>query len=220
MLVLAGDAPTGGISDEPCPNVAGEHTNTCPPGKLGTSYSITFVETDGSGCGPGEQTFHFDSGALPAGLTLASNGTLSGTPTQLGTFRFYVEMREPQDDPAHCAGKRTQKRFTLTICRDLGIVSSPPRPPRAEQGVRRDGALLLRSQRDTALDSVCGNPSARPHASPRRNDRGCSSSCRRLPLHRDGNGLPDAEGALQRDNHGRLRSACCITASDGSQGRS
>ena len=134
---LAGgaDAPAGGISDEPCPNVAGENTNTCPPGKVGAPYSLRFVERDGSGCGPGRQTFHFDSGELPSELMLTADGTLSGVPIQTGTFKFYVEMREPQDDPMHCAGKRTQKQFTLSICDELGIVSSPAPPPRAEVGV-------------------------------------------------------------------------------------
>lgn len=131
-VALVSDSPAGGISDEPCPNVAGEHTNTCPPSKVGTPYSVRFVETEGSGCGPGRQTFHFDSGVLPPGLTLAADGTLSGVPTQVGTFQFYVEMREPQDDPANCAGKRTQKQFTLKICRELSVVSSPPLPERAE----------------------------------------------------------------------------------------
>jgi large repetitive protein len=41
-------------------------------------------------------------------------------------------MREPQDDPASCAGKRTQKQFTLKVCRRLSIVSSPELPARAE----------------------------------------------------------------------------------------
>ena len=135
-LAVAGSAPAGGISDEPCMNVAGEHTNTCPTGKVGVPYSLRFVETDGSGCGPGRQTFHVDSGELPPALTLAPDGTLSGTPTQAGTFQFYVEMREPQDDPAHCAGKRTQKQFTLKICDQLGVIASTPIPPRAEVGVR------------------------------------------------------------------------------------
>jgi putative Ig domain-containing protein len=134
-LATGADAPAGGISDEPCPNVAGENTNTCPPGKIGALYSLRFVEREGSGCGPGRQTFHFDSGELPSELTLAADGALSGIPTEAGTFKFYVEMREPQDDPAHCAGKRTQKQFTLSICDELGIVSSPAPPPRAEVGV-------------------------------------------------------------------------------------
>ncbi len=102
---------------------------------VGVPYSLRFVEREGSGCGPGQQTFHFDSGELPPELTLAPDGTLSGTPTRAGTFLFYVEMREPQDDPTHCAGKRTQQQFTLKICNRLGVVASPPIPPRAEVGV-------------------------------------------------------------------------------------
>ena len=133
-LGVVSDAPAGGISDQPCPNVAGEHTNTCPPGKVGAPYSIRFVENEGSGCGPGKQTFHIDSGVLPPGLTFAAEGRLSGTPTQVGSFRFYVEMREPHDDPANCAGKRTQKQFTLKICHQLSVVSSPAFLPRAEVG--------------------------------------------------------------------------------------
>jgi len=131
-LAGAADGPAGGIADQPCENIAGENTNTCPSGQIGTPYSLRFVEEEGSGCGPGEQTFHLDSGVLPPTLTLAEDGTLSGIPTQVGTVQFYVEMREPQDDPANCAGKRTQKQFTLKICEHLGIVSSPAPSPRAE----------------------------------------------------------------------------------------
>lgn len=134
-LTGAADGPAGGIADRPCANVAGENTNTCPPGEVGVPYSVRFVEEEGSGCGPGKQTFHLDSGLLPPELALALDGTLSGIPTRAGTFQFYVEMREPQDDPANCAGKRTQKQFTLKICNELGIVSSRVLPPRAETGV-------------------------------------------------------------------------------------
>jgi hypothetical protein len=135
VLTVAPDAPAGGISDETCPNVAGEHTNTCPAGTVGVPYSITFKENEGSGCGPGRQTFHFDSGTLPPGMTLAADGALSGTSFQPGTFKFYVEMREPGDDPANCAGKRTQKEFTLRIRRAPWIVSSPATTPHSEVGV-------------------------------------------------------------------------------------
>jgi len=134
-LVVASDAPGGGISDEPCPNVAGEHTNTCPAGTVGTPYYLRFRENDGTGCGPGRQTFHLDSGALPPGLALASDGTVNGTPVQPGRFQFYVQMREPQDDPATCAGKRTEKQFTLRIRKPPWIVSVPRTPPRSEVGV-------------------------------------------------------------------------------------
>jgi len=134
-LAVGSDAPAGGISDEPCPTARGEHTNTCPPGTVGTQYSIKFVEREGAGCGPGRQTFRLDSGVLPAGLALTPDGTLSGTAIRSGSFQFFVEMREPEDDPANCAGKRTQKQFTLRIRQQPWIVSTPTVPPRSEVGV-------------------------------------------------------------------------------------
>jgi hypothetical protein len=134
-LAAASTASGGGIADEPCPNVAGEHTNTCPAGTVGAPYHLRFRENEGSGCGPGRQTFHLDSGALPAGLVLSADGTLRGTPRQKGRFEFYVEMREPQHDPATCAGKRTQKRFTLWVREPVSITALPASPPRSEVGV-------------------------------------------------------------------------------------
>ena len=135
VLAVASDAPAGGISDETCPNVAGEYTNTCPSGTVGVPYSIRFSESEGSGCGPGRQTFHLDSGDLPPGLTLAPDGSLSGMSFQPGSFQFYVEMREPQDDPANCAGKTTQKKFTLKLRRQPWIVSTPAMTPDSEVGI-------------------------------------------------------------------------------------
>ena len=133
--MVASGAVGGGISDEPCPNVAGEHTNTCPAGTVGASYYVRFRENEGSGCGPGRQTFHLDSGTLPPGLILAPDGALSGTPVRPGRFQFYVQMREPQYDPATCAGKRTEKQFTLSVRTPPRIVSTPSTPPRSEVGV-------------------------------------------------------------------------------------
>src|SRR5262245_33590228 len=135
LLVLAPGAQGGGISDDPCPNLSGENTNTCPSGTVGEPYAITFVEREGSGCGSGRQTFFLDSGLAPPGFALTPDGTLSGVTYLPGTYRFYVEMREPTDDPEHCAGKRTQKQFTLTVRREPWIVPRPALPPRSEVGV-------------------------------------------------------------------------------------
>ncbi|MDQ3672045.1 MAG: Ig domain-containing protein, partial [Actinomycetota bacterium] len=118
-------ALAGGIADEPCPNIAGEHTNTCPPGTEGVPYSITFKEREGSGCGPGLQKFEYGSGTIPPGLSLGSSGTLSGTPTQAGNYSFYVVMREPTD-LAGCAGEVNDKRFTIPI--KPGVPVPPPLP--------------------------------------------------------------------------------------------
>ena len=135
LCAAASNGPAGGIDDQPCPNVAGENTNTCPAGTVGTPYAIRFVEREGSGCGPGRQTFHVDSGIAPPGLTLAADGELTGTPRQAGRFRFYVEMLEPKDDPATCAGKETQKEFTLPIRTPVFVADAPPAPLVADTGM-------------------------------------------------------------------------------------
>ena len=134
LAVAASDGAAGGIDDVPCPNVAGENTNTCPAGTVGTPYEIRFVEREGSGCGRGQQTFHVDSGIAPPGLSLTPDGVLSGVPLVAGRFHFYVEMLEPKNR-ANCAGKETQKRFTLPIRRPLSIVSAPASPVSGEVGI-------------------------------------------------------------------------------------
>jgi large repetitive protein len=72
---------------------------------------------------------------VPTGLALQLDGTLTGTPREKGRFRFFVEMREPQNDPGSCAGKRTQKEFTIWVREPASIVAMPASPPLAEVGV-------------------------------------------------------------------------------------
>ena len=60
---------------------------------------------------------------------------MNGFAVEAGTFKFYVEMREPQDDPTHCVGKRTQKQFTLKIRNQPWITSTPAIPPGSELGI-------------------------------------------------------------------------------------
>ena len=54
-------------------------------GTYGAAYSQVLGATGGSG-----HTFTVTAGSLPGGLVLASNGTLSGTLTNTGTFNFTV----------------------------------------------------------------------------------------------------------------------------------
>ncbi len=65
-----------------------------PPGLTvatdGVPYSRTFVATAGTA----PYAFRISSGALPAGLSLASDGSLSGTPTAVGNFNFSVTVRD------------------------------------------------------------------------------------------------------------------------------
>jgi hypothetical protein len=84
-------------------------------GVAGAAFSQTFTQSGGIGT----TTFSLASGALPAGLTLASNGTLSGTPTQTGTFPITVKAT----DSNGCSG--TGPTYTLTIACQTITVTNP-----------------------------------------------------------------------------------------------
>jgi large repetitive protein len=125
---VASDARAG-IGDDVCPDAHGEDTNTCPPGQVGVAYSITFKLPEGQGCSPGDDTWSIVAGASPPGLSMSSSGTLSGTPTQAGTFFFFIQMALP-DNP-NCNGSKdtTQRGMTLTI--NSAGTAEPPPPPTA-----------------------------------------------------------------------------------------
>ncbi|RZK99271.1 MAG: hypothetical protein EOO62_25035, partial [Hymenobacter sp.] len=62
--------------------------------------------------GTAPYTFAITAGALPAGLTLTSAGTLSGTPTANGTFNFTVTATDNSAAPGPYSGSRA---YTLPI---------------------------------------------------------------------------------------------------------
>ncbi len=61
-----------------------------PSATVGTSYSQSITASGGTS----PYTYALASGSLPAGLTLSSGGTLSGTPTASGTFLFMVRATD------------------------------------------------------------------------------------------------------------------------------
>jgi Putative Ig domain/Beta-propeller repeat len=67
---------------------------TLAAGTEGTPYSVAFSATGGTGT----VTFAVTTGSLPAGITLASDGALSGTPTQTGTFPFTVTATDADNN--------------------------------------------------------------------------------------------------------------------------
>jgi hypothetical protein len=96
-----------------------------PSGVVGVPYSYTFSLSPGSGS-PGA-SWSISSGALPPGLRLSSNdrtGTVLGTPTQAGSFRFYVKVRD-KPGPWVCC---TEEEFTISIDPALAIVNGPDLP--------------------------------------------------------------------------------------------
>src|SRR5690606_1730657 len=59
---------------------------TLPDGTVRSAYSQSFTASGGTA----PYAFAVSSGALPAGMSLAADGTLSGTPTGAGDFTFAV----------------------------------------------------------------------------------------------------------------------------------
>jgi hypothetical protein len=86
-----------------------------PVGTVGSPYSFTF--TGAGGCGPAlPYQYNVIGGSLPPGLTLASSGTVSGTPTNAGGWSFWVNLSD-QDPPSAswCVPSNAQREFTITI---------------------------------------------------------------------------------------------------------
>jgi hypothetical protein len=73
-------------------------------GYLSTAYSQTLAASGGKT----PYTWSILSGVLPAGLSLSSNGTISGTPSALGSSSFTVQVKDANNTTA-------ASTFTITI---------------------------------------------------------------------------------------------------------
>jgi hypothetical protein len=65
-------------------------TATLSAANVGMSYTATITATGGVA----PYTFAVTTGSLPAGLTLSSSGTISGTPTAAGSFTFTITVTD------------------------------------------------------------------------------------------------------------------------------
>ena len=96
---------------------------TLPAATAGTAYSATL---EGSGA-VAPYSFSLSGGALPAGITLATTGQLSGTPTGSGGFPFTVTVRDTNGQTGAAAFTLAVNAPTLTI--------TPATLPTAVQGI-------------------------------------------------------------------------------------
>jgi large repetitive protein len=121
--VFVATAAALAFSDDSCDN-----TKPCrpPTGIVGNSYTHTLKAIPNSGNGP-PYSFVLLSGSLPPGLTLASNGPITGTPTQSGSWTFWVELQDnpkPLTDWCKTRGICAQRDFTITIDPGLKILTN------------------------------------------------------------------------------------------------
>jgi type II secretory pathway pseudopilin PulG len=82
-------------------------TTSLPDGIMHQAYPSVQIEAT-NGVKPYTFSLVVGSGNLPPGLTLNSNGTISGTPTQAGTYSFTVQAKDSEN-------KISTKRFSITI---------------------------------------------------------------------------------------------------------
>jgi uncharacterized protein YhjY with autotransporter beta-barrel domain len=95
---------------------------TLPNGTNGTAYNQTVTASGGAG----PYTFAVTSGALPAGLTLASDGTISGTPSGGGSSTFTIQATDSAND----TGSRS---YTVNIGTN-SLTVNPANLPNGTQG--------------------------------------------------------------------------------------
>jgi large repetitive protein len=104
----------------PAPSAVTITATTLPPTTTGADYSAKLTATGG-----GSQAWTPIGGALPSGITLAADGTLSGRPAIAGDYTFTVRVQS--------SAGAAQRAFTIVV-RD-GVSASIQPTKQAEQGV-------------------------------------------------------------------------------------
>lgn len=92
-------------------NVISISTGAIPPATVGTPYSFDFAM---SGTLSGDAQWSIASGSLPDGLTMDSDGSITGTPTVAGSTSFTVALI---DGTVNC-----QKAFSVSVSGSVGPV--------------------------------------------------------------------------------------------------
>jgi hypothetical protein len=101
-------------ASETCPTIT-LNPSSLPDGTVGLAYNQT-ITVEGSS---DSFSFAITSGALPAGLTLSSDGVISGSPIAAGSFSFTVTAT----NASGCAGSR---EYTISVnCPTITLSSAP-----------------------------------------------------------------------------------------------
>ena len=108
-LAVVSNAAAGDFADGAC---SGE-PKVCPAATVGQSYSVEFtLKEPGDAC----PTFKISSGGLPPGLSLASDeGVARGTPTQSGSYTFYVTVGYTCGTGGKGPGIFSDQQFTINV---------------------------------------------------------------------------------------------------------
>jgi hypothetical protein len=111
FTVVGGGAPPPPPPPPPAPKPPPQPplqitTSSLQKATVGTAYTATLAASGG-----GVLTWTLSAGSLPAGLTLASDGVLSGTPSGAGTYSFTVRVDG--------SGRSASKQLGLVVVEKL-----------------------------------------------------------------------------------------------------
>jgi hypothetical protein len=141
--------------------------NTLPNGTQGVAYNQTLTAVGGTP----PYTFTLSSGTLPTGVTLATDGTMSGTPSAGGAFTFIIQAQDGTGD----SGFRT---YSNVMIGTNSLTIAPPTLPNGTQGTAYSqtvtasggngsytysvsaGALPTGLSLNTTTGQISGTPSA------------------------------------------------------------
>src|SRR5262245_43958819 len=123
--VLVGDATAGGYTDA---------SYLTPRGTVGQAYSHRVEWKPGNGCPP--YSYAVVGGDFPPGLSLSSDGYLTGVPTTAGRYSFYIR----QTDLCGPEGEGNSP-FVITVDPATGPPPPPPPPPPVAPLLVAGGAL-------------------------------------------------------------------------------
>jgi hypothetical protein len=136
--VLAAIAVTGAsaadfeVDNGPCPEPpGGGPVLLCPTGYVGVPYEVQLESEEGSGCAP-SVWYEIVNSSLPAGLSMAREGLISGVPTAAGVTNFWVhnhDLTAAQGGPSWCVVEdQSQREFTIPIDPGLAITKASVKP--------------------------------------------------------------------------------------------
>jgi subtilisin-like proprotein convertase family protein len=101
--------------------------STLPNATAGVLYSApSGLALSGVGGFPTYSNFQITAGALPAGMNLSSGGVISGTPTDVGTFNFTVQVQDSSTGPNQ--PYTGSQNFTLVVNPPVIVLTAPPLP--------------------------------------------------------------------------------------------
>ncbi|PRA73855.1 autotransporter outer membrane beta-barrel domain-containing protein, partial [Ochrobactrum sp. MYb29] len=102
-----------------------------PDTKVGKSYDLQFAAEGGTG----PYTYKVITGTLPTGLTLSTDGKLTGTTTEAKTFNFTVEAKDAE-------GYLGTRSSTIVVAAIATVTINPATLPNGKVGKAYDAQTL------------------------------------------------------------------------------